>query len=224
MKKVVFDLGGSIVMPGKFDTELIKQIKELLLKYSADHQFYVIVGGGQTARLYQAGAKEILEPAKVDLDWIGIQATRLNAMFMKAVFGDKAYDGLILDPNEIPQTDKPFVFGGGWKPGWSTDYVAALLAKNLEIDTVVNLTNIDYIFDKDPNKFDDAQKIEKTTWAEFKQMMGEEWIPGAKLPFDPVACKLAQEDGLKLITMNGNNLANLDKYLAGDEFVGSIIE
>ena len=50
----------------------------------------------------------------------------------------------------------------GWHPGWSTDFVATILAERLQAKTILNLSNIDYVYDKDPNKYKDAKKIKLT--------------------------------------------------------------
>ena len=68
-----------------------------------------------------------------ELDWLGIYSTRFNAEFMKILFSDLAEEEIILDPTLPITLDKPMVFGGGWKPGWSTDYVSVMLAKQLKI-------------------------------------------------------------------------------------------
>jgi uridylate kinase len=111
----------------------------------------------------------------------------------------------------------------GWRPGWSTDYVSTILAQRLESKTVINLSNIDYAFDKDPNKYDDAKIIKEISWKEFRKIVGNKWDPGLNLPFDPVASRNAQELGLKVIICKGNNIKNLENILAGKKYKGTTI-
>jgi uridylate kinase len=85
-----------------------------------------------------------------DKDWLGISVTKVNALFLKMIFGTLAYDEIIVDPNIIPTTDKPIVIGAGWKPGWSTDYVSVVLAEVLGAKHVANLSNIDFVYETDP--------------------------------------------------------------------------
>jgi len=92
------------------------------------------------------------------------------------------------------------------------------------MSTVANLSNIEYVYDKDPNKHKDAKKMEKLTWNEMQNIVGTEWVPGANLPFDPVATKAAADAKLKVVIINGTNLENLNNFLEGKEFKGTVIE
>jgi uridylate kinase len=88
---------------------------------------------------------------------------------------------------------------------------------------VINLSNIDYAYDKDPNKFPDAEIIKESTWGDFRKLLPTEWDPGLNAPFDPIAAERAEELGLEVVIMNGKNIENLKKYLDGGEFVGTVI-
>ena len=98
-----------------------------------------------------------------------------------------------------------------------------LLAKNFGIKRLVNLTNIDYVYDKDPRKFKDAKKFEKISWDEYKSLIGKKWIPGTHCPFDPVAAKMAAGLDIKVIYMDGRDFENVGRVLDGKKFIGTII-
>ena len=88
-----------------------------------------------------------------ELDWLGISATRFNAYLVKTIFKNLTYREIIADPTKkIRMKNEKVIVAAGWKPGCSTDYDAVLLAKNLGVKTLINLTNIDYVYDKDPKK------------------------------------------------------------------------
>jgi uridylate kinase len=89
---------------------------------------------------------------------------------------------------------------------------------------VVNLSNIYYLYDKDPHKHEDAKPLERLTWKKVRELVGTEWIPGSNVPFDPVASALAQEIGLQVIITKGNDFENLEHILNGLPFKGSIID
>jgi uridylate kinase len=86
------------------------------------------------------------------------------------------------------------------------------------------MSNIKQVYDKDPKQFPDATPIEHTNWADFRKIVGDEWTPGLNAPFDPIAAKKAQELGVKVIVLHGEDFANLDNYFNGKEFVGTVIE
>jgi uridylate kinase len=89
---------------------------------------------------------------------------------------------------------------------------------------VINMSNIDQVYNKDPNTHKDAKPIEKTSWAEFRKIVGDEWVPGMNAPFDPVAAKKAEALGIKVVVLNGENFENLEKCLNNKPFVGTTIE
>ncbi|MFA6215922.1 MAG: UMP kinase, partial [Patescibacteria group bacterium] len=80
-----------------------------------------------------------------------------------------------------------------------------------------------YVYDKDPKKFKDAKPLKEMVWPDFLKLVGTKWVPGAHVPFDPVASKLAYQWRLKLVVMKGDNLNNLSNFLAERKFVGTII-
>lgn len=225
----VVNLGGSIVVPDQIDVEFLKEFKNLIIEQikKKDQKFVFIIGGGKTARRYAEAAGEVSEHVtNEDKDWLGIHTTRLNAHLVRTIFREYAYPRINTNPHDLEDFYKckePIIIAAGWRPGFSTDYDSALLAKYLGIKRMINLSNIDYIYDKDPNKFPDAKKLDVISWGELQSMIDSKWIPGMNAPFDPVASKFSDEEDLELVTMNGRNLENVKRYLNGEEFEGSIV-
>jgi len=223
MSKFVLSLGGSLIYPEKIDVEFLKAFRVLILRYVDKNEFYIVTGGGRLAREAQAAVKSAGEVSGENLDWLGIAATRVNAELIKSLFGEAANAEIIYDPNVLPLEKKRVYVGGGWRPGWSSDYAAVLLAKTVGAKTLLNLSNIDYVYDKDPRENPDAKPIEKMSWADMRLIVGGEWKPGANLPFDPMACKLAEKNGISVVVMNGKNFDNLEKYFQGQAFSGTTL-
>lgn len=212
-------------MPDKIDAQYLSDFRELVLKYLDDYkQFIIVAGGGKTARNYQAAAQQISGIDEEDLDWIGIHASRLNGHLLRTIFKNHANPQMIWNPDKMKPKKEKILIGAGYRPGNSTDYVATLFAREYKIKTVVNLSNIEYVYDKDPYKFEDAQPLKQMSWDEMKKLVGDEWIPGANSPFDPVATKLSAKLGLRVVIMKGSNLKNLDNFLAGKNWEGTEIK
>lgn len=209
--------------PGEIDVGFLKSFKHCIEKYLNDKKFFILVGGGKICRVYQ---KALLDfgAKSADRDWIGINVSRLNAEVVKQAFGSQAYPKIITDPNKKVKTTKPVVVGAGWKPGWSTDYDTVLIAKNHGIKTIINLTNIDYVYDKNPSDFPDAKPLKQIDWKSFERIVGDEWSPGLSMPFDPRASKLAAKMKLKVVMINGKNLERLEDFLNNKSFIGTIIQ
>ncbi|MDD4353529.1 MAG: UMP kinase [Candidatus Nanoarchaeia archaeon] len=219
---IVLSVGGSLIVPNEIDVDFIKSFKELLIK--RPERFILVVGGGGTARKYQKALSVFDNISKDDGDWVGIAATKLNSEFIKSVFKKNCHPDVISNPlSELNFTEK-FLIASGWKPGFSTDFDAVILAHNLGAIKVINLSNIKYAYDKDPNKFKDAKKIEKINWKDFRKIVGNKWNPGLNTPFDPIASKKAQELGLEVVILNGKDLTNLNDYFDGKKFIGTIIK
>ena len=161
--------------------------------------------------------------ANEDLDWLGIHATRLNAHLVRTIFRDIAYPRVIKHYEIILKVDTPVAIAAGWKPGWSTDYDAVMLCQDYGITQVVNMTNVDQVYDKDPNKFSDAKPLMTVSWKKYRSMVGDKWTPGLNLPFDPIASKLAQKLGVIVKILGGKNLENLGRALDGKPFTGTTI-
>lgn len=220
---VVLSLGGSLIAPKEgIAVDFLKKFGALIHKHvKAGRRFVIICGGGTTARQYQQAADKITKLTRDDLDWLGIHATRLNAHLLRTVLRDLAHARIITDPHEDMPTRKPVVIGAGWRPGCSTDYDAVLLAKRYDARRLINLSNIAYVYDKDPRKFPDAKPFESLTWKELRKMFGSKWHPGLNSPFDPVASKEAERIGLDVVITDGTDITNLDKLLAGKPFKGT---
>lgn len=227
-KRIVISVGGSMIFPESINDKFVKEFKEFVLEQvSKGWKFLLITGGGKLTRIFQEGARNILGPdaSKDDLDWLGIHTTRVNAHLMRTVFADIAQPAIVTNPEESDiNMDASVVVAGGWKPGWSTDYVASKIAERIKAPYVVNLTNVSQIYDDDPKKNPNAQPIEEMSWKDYREMIGDEWIPGMNLPYDPMAAKLCQKNNITVLIMNGNKLNNLKSAITKGKFFGSLLK
>lgn len=222
---VVVSVGGSLIVPDSIDASFLTRFRETVLRHlKGGLSFYIITGGGKTARRYQDAVREARgELSREDIDWLGIHSTRLNGHLLRTLFRDEAYRKVIKDPNRASRGHHAVVIGAGWKPGNSSDYCAVLAAKKLGAKKLVNLSNIDYVYTADPKKDPHAQKIETIRWHEFRKLIPSEWDPGLSSPFDPVAAREAEALGIEVAVINGARLEELDNYLAGRPFIGTTI-
>jgi uridylate kinase len=224
----VISLGGSIVAPDGVDTDFLKKFVSLIRSFieaDAERHFIFVVGGGAPARRYQNAYREISDNniKNDEADWIGITATRLNAQLVKAVMSEWCTQDVVTNPCEADPLTGRVLVAAGWKPGFSTDYIAVLLAERFCADMVINLSNIEKVYTADPKTDPNARPIDKISWADFRVIVGDEWVPGKNVPFDPVASRHAQKIGLKVICAGGKDLDNFGKILRAEEFFGTEI-
>lgn len=222
---LVISLGGSIIVPKTgIDSEYLKKFRNLIrIQVQNGKRFIIVVGGGHTAREYQKAASSIVHLDPEDVDWLGIHATRLNGHLLRALFRDLAIHRVVKDPTRPLKWNQPIMIAAGWKPGWSTDYVAVRLAHKYGATRVLNLSNIEAVYDKDPNIYEDAVIIDRIKWKEFRKIVGNTWSPGANAPFDPVASKLAHRWKMEVVITQGTNLQNVRAHLEGKRAQGTII-
>lgn len=222
----IISLGGSLIVPevGKIDWRFLKDFRKLILsRIKKGEKFFIIAGGGSTARNYINAADKISKISDNDRDWLGIHSTRLNAHLLRTIFRDVAQANIIKNPTYRLPIKKKVVIAGGWKPGWSTDYVAALIAQEYGINKVINLSNIDYVYSEDPQKNKNATKIEFIDWAGFQKIVGTKWSPGLNAPFDPIASQKCNQLNLSVSILNGKKIDNLKNYFNNKKFIGTII-
>ncbi|MDR0450624.1 MAG: UMP kinase [Treponema sp.] len=224
---VVMSLGGSIVAPGGVDEAYLRELRALvgrLLEEDEGKRFIFVVGGGGPARAWQQAYRNLVPGASdEEADWIGVMATRLNAQLVKALMAEWCAQELVTDPTKAGPLTGRVLVAAGWKPGFSSDYDAVVLAERFHASMVINLSNIDRVYTDDPRKNSAARPIDSISWADFRAMVGDEWVPGKNVPFDPVASRHAQKIGLKVICAAGKDLGNLENILRGRAFLGTVI-
>lgn len=228
----VIKLGGSLVVPQKdqFDKEYLEKLKALIQKYvNQGKRFIIIIGGGKICRWYQEEADRLSEASNKDKNWIGAYVTRVNAEVVNSFFKPLSHDRAYVQFDKDLKLEKPVLVVGAWKPEKSTNMDAVLMAQKFKSKTIINLSNTDYVHDKDPHKFPDAKPINKVTWLEYEEIIKDkisakrEHKAGDNIPFDVLATQKAKELHLNVLFVNGRNLENLGKILEGKEFIGTRI-
>jgi uridylate kinase len=223
----VISLGGSIIAPRGVDTAFLKGFARLVEGFLGGdplRKLIIVCGGGGLARDYQAALREVTPgAASEDLDWVGIAATRINAELLLRVLGRWCREAVVTDPTAAASFDGRVMIAAGWKPGFSTDNDAVVLAQRFAADTVVNLSNIAHVYSDDPKVNPAARPLERVSWKDMLAIVGGEWTPGKNTPFDPTAARAAAASGIRVIFAEGRDLANLSRILAGESFTGTTI-
>jgi uridylate kinase len=226
-KTIIISLGGSIISPrvGKINIDFLKKFRILILKFlKKGFKFIIVVGGGKTCRLYQSAASKIAKLPADDRDWLGIHTTRLNGHLLRTIFRKVAYPVILDEPKKPIKNNWRLLIAAGWRPGWSTDYIAVLLARRFKIKEIINAGDVPFVYDKDPDRYKNAKPIKRILWKDFRKIVGSKWLPGLSAPFDPIAAKLAQKLKIRALIIKGTELNNLEMIILGKEFKGTIIQ
>jgi uridylate kinase len=223
---VVVSIGGSVLLTGDRDREYLASLADLLGRLGRRFPLAVTTGGGRTARDYIRLGRA-LGLTEVELDELGIEVTRLHAHLLAARIGPPA-------PSHPPETIRATVAAlragspvvlGGTEPGHTTDGVASLLAVRLRAARVVNATDVDGVYDRDPRTAPDARRREQIRWPEFRSMVerGATGEAGQNFLFDRLGADLLSRAAIPLAVVAGRDLANLEKAVLGRPFAGTMV-
>ena len=225
-KKFVISFGGSVICPKEIDIKLLKKFYLFIKKeVKRGLKFVIVAGGGYTARSYQKAASKITKISNEDKDWLGIEATKLNALLLQKIFKKEAHPVLFDKRFKIKNFGKyPIIIASGWKPGCSTDFDTIQIAVDFGAKLAILLGKPDYVYTSNPDKNKNAKPIKKMSWKDYFKLIPKKWIPGFHAPIDPVAAKLAMEKKIKVIVASGKDLKNFEKILKGEKFKGTILD
>ncbi len=221
---IVIAMGGSLLIPESIDVGFIKKLKSMIQHFNQNgYQIMLVVGGGKTCRYYQAAASEFDNVTDIDLDWIGIKTIRLNCELLLRSFSDlDIHEKVIEKWEEVVGINNELIIIGAWEPGCSSDKDAIEMARVAGASRVINFSNTSHVYSADPRTNPDAEKFEQLSWSEYRNIIPTEWTPGMSAPFDPVASRLAEESGITVAIL-GASIENLQNYLDGNEFEGTVI-
>ena len=221
----IISVGGSLIVPEEIDTGYLTSFKQFIVeRVEEGERFILIAGGGKVARKYQQAAADVSEIDDEEKDWLGVHSTRLNAHLLRTIFKQYAHPRIFTNLDEHIDFSESLLIGAGWKPGWSTDYIAVRLAERYDGQSIINLSNIEYVYAEDPRINPQATKYERISWSDFREIVGTTWHPGMSAPFDPIASQEASRLALTVAILNGRNFDNLNQYFEGKPFQGTLIQ
>ena len=222
--KIVIAIGGSILLK-EYDSKKFQEYSTILKSLSEEHEIYVVVGGGKPAREYISVVRD-LGAGEAQCDDIGIEVTRINAKLMLSALGDVAYQRVPKDFQqalEFSASGKIIVMGGT-EPAHSTDAVSAILAEYIHADKLINLTSVDGMYTKDPNKFDDAELVSEITASDLLEFLrGKDMKAGTYEFFDTTAVQMIKRSNLETVITNGFKPENLIKAVNGENIGTKVI-
>ena len=207
---LVVSLGGSVL--ARDDYAYVKEYAQAIDFLSRRYKkVYVVVGGGSLARKFISLSKE-LGASSYDQDMIGIYATRLNALLFSHALGLEEYE-VPTNEQELLALNRNIAVIGGVKPGQSTDMVATNIALMTGAKEILNVTNVEGVYDKNPKEYKDAVLIKELCYNDFLNILAEEkQSPGNYALFDIKAIELLKDSSITLRIFSGSNVNNIKYY------------
>lgn len=229
-KRILLKLSGEVLAgeSGKgIDFDTVKPICEVI-KECADMgvQIGIVVGGGNFWRGRSSGTMD-----RSRADQMGMLATVMNSLALQEALIQEGNDAVVMTALDIQRVGRSFnkdeavrlleegrvvIFGGGTgNPFFSTDTGASLRACEIEADIFFKASNVDGVYDKDPNKYTDAVKYDTLTYDEIlEKRLGV---------MDNTAAALAGNSRLPILVFNLNDPANIKKAVLGEN-IGTIVK
>jgi uridylate kinase len=222
-KRIVIKLSGRIF--GMDNNEkLLKEYAEFLVKMSKICQPIIVAGGGKIARHYITHARSSGADEST-LDELGIEVSRLNAKLLIYALKGKAYPH---PPTTLPEVRHAvdsglIVITGGLHPGQSTNGTAALIAEKVNATEFLNATDVDGIYDSDPNKNPKAKKFKRIELRNLRNLLVHEDISaGGYDLMDIVALKVIERSKIKTRVLKAD-ISVLEKAIKGQAVGTEII-
>ncbi len=216
--KLVISLGGSMLRLDK-----IKDYAKVLDDIARDHKVFVVVGGGRIAREYINTARS-LGADETFCDYIGILATRLNAMLLISALksSPKVVPKDFIEAYELSKAYDIIVMGGTF-PGHTTDATAALLAEFVNADMLLIATSVDGVYSKDPKVCSDAIKFDRLPASKLVEIVSKSTAKaGSSVVVDLLAAKIIERSKIKTVVFFGEP-ENILRVVRGEE-IGTVIE
>jgi uridylate kinase len=184
----------------------LKRYARMLSKISEKVQPIVVAGGGKLARHYISTARS-LGSDEASLDILGIEVSRLNARLMIIALGDRAYPVVPEDLEQVSKavTASRIVVTGGLHPGQSTNATAALIAEKVKASKFLNATDVNGIYDSDPNKNENAILFNEITVKRCIDLLAsEDSAAGGYDLMDIVALKVIERSKIPTVVLKSD--------------------
>jgi uridylate kinase len=232
-KRVVLKISGEALMGEKdccINPPTLEAIAEgLIAAKDSGCQIATVIGGGNIFRGL-SNATECLHRATGD--YMGMLATLINALALQDCLICKGHEPALFSAFEVAGVAAQYerrtalrAFGEGkililaagtGRPFFTTDTAAVMRALELDCDAILKASHVDGIYDSDPYKNPNAKRYEELTFADA--------IDKRLKVVDMTALSLCWENNLPLIVFDLRVPGNIQKVLAGDTSVGTIVK
>ena len=228
-KNILLKLSGESLMSDSenINKEKTKEIAKLIKRvHDMGVNIGIVVGGGN---FFRGRSHQDMEA--INADSMGMLGTTMNALALRDAFTKENIPNLVFSPfdfhelieyhseDELKKLYKEgtvIVFSGGTGHiGCSTDTAASMKAIMIGADVIIKLTNVDGVYDKDPNKYSDALM--------YKKLTHQEVLDNPEIKVMDLKCiKDCMEENKDILVINFNDKENLIKVLNGED-IGTVI-
>lgn len=189
----------------------------------------IVIGGGNIIRGVTAAEDGIIK--RTSGDYMGMLATVINAVAMQEALEHNDVYVRIQSAIKMEQIAETFIVrrakrhlekgrvvifaAGTGNPFFTTDTAATLRATEIEASMIIKATKVDGVYNKDPNKYADAVKLDTLTYDEALQ-------DDIKV-MDATSIALAKENNIPVVVCDMFDSGNLLKIINGDYRCCSVV-
>lgn len=224
-KRVLIKLSGEALAAGKgfgMDDEAINEIAKTLKEvHELGVEIGIVVGGGNFWR-----GRNTEDMDRTVSDNIGMLGTVMNALRVQSALESLGLETRVQTAIQMNEVAEPFIVrkairhlekkrivifaAGTGHPYFSTDTTAALRALEIGASAILlGKTGTDAIYDKDPNKYNDAIKYDKLSYREI--------LSNNLQVMDSSAVSLCQSNNMPLVVFGIDDPYNLVRVVKGEK-------
>lgn len=229
-KRVLIKLSGEAIGEENgrgIDRKKLEKVVDQLVDISKSGvELAVVIGAGNFWRgKYGEGYVQ-----RTTSDYMGMLGTMINALALQDMIESKGVFSRVMSSIEMNKVSEPFILRkalkhlsknrivifacGTGSPYFTTDSTAALKATEIGADVILLAKNVDGVYDKDPNKYDDAIKYDEVTYMEaINKKLGV---------MDATALTLCMENKIPIIVFGLNEKNSIKRAISGEK-IGTVI-
>ena len=223
---IVVKIGGHLISTKDgINIDLLKKYSRLLSEIYDGGRWCVVIGGGEEARRYVDAARDMGINESI-CDLIAVKVTRINALLLASLLGEKAVQRIPESLEELIQYSSKgrIIVMGGLQPGQSTIAVSALAAEAINADKLIVATDVDGIYTDDPKLNPKARLLEEVTLSRLMKIVEKtSHRAGEYKLIDMVAYKILSRSNIQTIYLNGKDPENVRKAIMGEK-IGTLIK
>lgn len=200
----------------------IKSVRE------AGVELAIVTGGGNFFRGMKAAVEQGMDRAMAD--YMGMLATVQNSLALQDYLERAGVATRVLSAIEMKEVAEPFIprralrhlekgrvvlfAAGTGNPYFTTDTAAVLRAAQIDAEAIFKATDVDGVFDRDPQKFADAIRFDQLTYLEVLDR-------GLRV-LDSTAVSLSMDNSIPIVVFNMETEGNIVRACMGEN-VGTTV-
>ena len=195
--------------------------KDIISVHKLGVEICLVIGGGNIFRGLQGSAKGM---ERTTADYMGMLATIMNALAMQSALESYGIHTRVMSAISVDQICEPYIrrravrhlekkrvcifAAGTGNPYFTTDTAATLRATEMNCEVIFKGTNVDGIYNKDPNISKDAIKYDVVTYDQILQQ-------NLKV-MDASAVALARDNKIPIVVFSLKNFGNMKEVIQGN--------